>query len=265
MATESDTPNRPSAEDDCRVVVFDTADDPHRFRDLLVERLSMHPTDAMILVHATPGILPERLRRDEAENLAAAIQELNITAEVISHDDIPDFVHSKQVHNIRLLDEGLALLSVGGQQEMVVPWNEVEMLSVGQIPGDFTRHYFFDNDVVMTAARRRYIAPDELDGASTMVLWVLCEHCRKGFRLEKSHMNFSELGSRMTMSAATNFHLFVEEIAARAPRAILTPATRSYLGHGAMRHVQFSSEEDLKRYTTFHLLLQERLRKRASQ
>ncbi len=243
-----------------RVVVFATTDDPHELRDLLVERLSMHPTDAMVLVHATPGILPEHLKQDEAQQLATAIEELGITAEVISQEAIPDFVHCSHVHDVHLLDNGLSILDSSGKQEAMIPWADIEMLSVGQIPGEITRHYHFENDNVLTAARRRYIAPDELAGRATTVLWVLCEKLNKGYRIEKTHMNFSTLGDRMTKSANTNFRLFVEEIATRSTSALLTPATRTFLDHGALRHVQFGSEEELKRYTTFHLILQERLR-----
>jgi len=260
MASEPESVVPDLKQGEYRVVVFATAEDPHQFRDLLVEQLGMHPTDAMILVHATPGILPERLDQAAAEKLAAAIVGMGVTAEVISREDIPDLVHSKHVHNVRLLEEGLEVLSAGGNQEALVPWDEVELLSVGQIPGNSTRHYFFDNDV-LTASRRRYIAPDELEGASTMVLWVLSKFYRQGFRLEKTHMNFSDLGSRMTTSASQNFHLFVQEIAARSPQAFLTPATQTYLGHGTLRHLQFGSEEELQQYTAFHLLRQDRLRR----
>jgi len=260
MANASEQMTQADNGGDFRVVVFATADDPHQFRDLLVQQLSMHPTDAMILVHSTPGILPEHLDGEQAEQLVAAIEEMGIAAEVISTADIPDFTRAPQVHNVHLADDGLSILGPSGEQSALIRWNDVEMISVGQIPGELTRHYFFDNDVTFTASRRRYIAPDEVAGTATMVLWLLCDKCRQGYRIEKTHMNFSELGARMTPSASANFHLFVQEIAARSDSAYLTPATHTFLGHGTLRHVQFSSEQELERYTAFHLILRERLR-----
>ncbi len=257
MASDNESGAVVEGDSGYRVVVFATADDPHEFRDLLTERLSMHPTDAMILVHATPGILPERLDKSGAEQLASAIEELGLTTKVISASEIPDFVHATQVHNVSLEDEGLAILSDGDQQVNLIAWPEIELLSVGQIPGTIKRHFHFETDIILTPARRRYIAPDELSGKSTTVLWILCENLRKGFRIEKTHMNFSSLGDRLTESATTNFRLFVEEIASRATTAFQTPATRNYLGHGTLRHIQFADEEELERYTAFHLIVRE--------
>lgn len=239
------------------VVIFAAADDPHELRDMLAEQLSIHPTDAMILVHATPGILPHKFSKESAEKLVAAIQTLGLRAELVPVGEIPDFEHGADVHHARLYDNGLSILELHGVEETLIPWDEIQLISVGQVPNGVTRHYSND-DVILTAARRRSKAPQDIPTTPTMALWIVCKGCKRGFHIEEGQMNYEDLGDKKVGSATVNFRLFVEEIISRAKSASLTPATRNFLDHGALRHYQFDSDDELKRYTTFHLLLRTR-------
>lgn len=239
------------------VAVYANADDPHELRDLLAEQLSLHPTDAMVLVHATPGILPQEFNRDAAEKLVAAITTLGPRAEAIPVGEIPDFDNGAEVHHARLRDNGFSILEIHGVEETLIPWDEIQLISVGQVPNGVTRHYSND-DTILTAARRHSKTPRDSPRTPAMMLWIVCRDSARGFHIEEGQMNYEDLGDRKVGSATVNFRLFLEEIVSRATTASPTPATRTFLDHGALRHYQFDSDDELKRYTTFHLLLQNR-------
>jgi hypothetical protein len=218
----------------------------------------MHPTDAMIRAHAAPGILPDRLTQEEAAHWVAAIAELGLHAEAIPAVDVPEFSHADAVHHVRLLDEGLEIIEFHGQEEQVVPWAAIAVLSVGQVPQEVSRRYVMQI-TTLTAARRTLPPPLDVPLPSGPELWVVCTDPLRAFRIDHKRLNYEFLGERKTDSATRNFRTFLEELARRAPQAYLTPATRVYLEHGALRHYQFDSPGELRRYTVFHVMLRQRL------
>jgi hypothetical protein len=127
-------PGPPDVASAFRVVVFAAPEDPGVLRDLLVRRLNMHPTDAMVHARAVPGVLPDRLNQDAAEQLAAAVNEAGLHAEAVRQSEIPDFEHSEAVHHARCLEEGFEVVELHGDKESLVPWSRIELLSVGQVP-----------------------------------------------------------------------------------------------------------------------------------
>jgi hypothetical protein len=77
-------------------------------------------------------------------------------------------------------------------------------------------------------------------------------------------MNYEYLGPEKNDSATHNFRLLLEELLRRAPRAYVTPATRSFVEHGPLSKWQFESSDDLREYTAFHLLIRLRTEKQAT-
>lgn len=101
----------------------------------------MHPTDGLIHARRAPGILPDLLSQEAAEGLAKAVTEAGLHAEAVPQREVPDFEHSEVVHHARCLDEGFAISELHGMEEIVIPWSDIELVSVGRIPQESHRHF----------------------------------------------------------------------------------------------------------------------------
>jgi type II secretory ATPase GspE/PulE/Tfp pilus assembly ATPase PilB-like protein len=246
-----------------RVIIFAAPDDPYALREVLVNALAMHPTDAMIRAHAAPGILPDQLTEEEAARWVATIAQSGVHAEAIPAAEVPDFGHTEAVHHARCLDEGLEVIEIHGEEEQLIPWPEVALLSVGQVPQEVSRRYVMQT-TTLTAARRTLPPPLDVAMPSGPELWVVCMDPVRGFRVDHKRLNYEYLGDRMTDSSTRNFRVFLEDLAGRAASAYRTPATRAFLDHSSVRHYQFDSSEELRRYTAFHLMMRMRLTRQQS-
>lgn len=250
----------PEALADWRVVIFASPDDTYALRDTIVETLGMHPTDAMIRANSAPAILPDLFTAGQAELLASAIDKQGLQAEAIPQSEIPDFGHPEPVHHAKCLDAGLEILEMHGEEETMIPWPQVELVSVGNVPQEIARHMLVETEPIpVTSARRTSRLPLEVQRRSGPELLVVRREPRLAFRMDHERMSYEYLGLRKTDSAARNFRLFVEDLVARASEAYLPPATRAFLKREQPIEYQFDSPEELRRYTVFHLLLRQRL------
>lgn len=243
------------------VVVFAVPGDPHELAQVLTEVLGMHATDAIIHARSAPGILPDRLSREQAERLAAAIQKIGVRAEVASSDEVPDFHHGEVVHHCKCTDAGLEIIETHGTVEACVPWNEIDLICVGVVPQEAARHYPTGEMSVLSAARRSPHAPLDIPPSAGPELWFIRRHPFRAFRINHKRMNYESLGDRKTDSATVNFQSFLHDLLHHASRAYVTPSTRAFLEHGSERLFHFDSTDQLRRYTQFHLLI----RRHASQ
>jgi len=248
-----------------RVVIFAAPDDPYALRDVLVEVLGLHPTEAQIRAHDVPGVLPERLSRDEALRVVAAVEQLGVSAASLPDDEVPEFEHAEIVHHARCLDAGLEIVELHGEPECVIPWSDVELVSVGRVPLDSDHRYLPEQDPVMGSGRRTGHKTMNIAAVSGPEMWLIRRHPMRGFRINHKQMNYEYLGNRMTDSASKNFLLFVSDLLERAPDAYRTPATRAFCEHGLLGHYDFRSSEQLRLYTVFHLLLLHRMRSNAGE
>ena len=249
-------PEKPSGH---RVVIFAAPDDPYALQEVLVKNLAMHPTDAMIRAHAAPGILPDRVSAEEAARWVVAIGQLGLHAEAIPAADIPDFGHAEVVHHVRCLDEGLEIVELHGQAEQIVRWQDIVLLSIGQVPQEVPRRYVM-RTTAFSVSHSTLPPPLDVPLPSGSELWIACNDPLRGFRIDHKRLNYEYLGDRKTDSATRNFRLFLEDLAEHGKDAYRTPATRAYLDHSSVRHYQFDSSNELRRYTEFHLMLRMRLK-----
>ncbi|MBI3863255.1 MAG: hypothetical protein HY290_15295 [Planctomycetia bacterium] len=242
---------------DCHVVVFAVPGDPHELAQVLVEVLGMHPTDAIVHARSAPGILPDRLTRERAEQLASAIQRIGVRADVATAGEIPDFHHGEIVHHGNCTDAGLVIIEEHGDLETCVPWNEIELICVGVVPQEAGRHYPTGEMSVLSAARRSPHAPLEIPATAGPELWFIRRSPFRAFRIDHKRMNYEYLGERKSDSATVNFQSFLDDLLRHAPDAYVTPSTRAFLahGHGPERAFHFDSADQLRRYTQFHLMI----------
>jgi hypothetical protein len=253
-----------SSDDRCfRVVVFAAPDDPHELADVLTEILGIHHTDAMVHSRLVPGILPDRLSCEKSERLAAAINGMGLHAESVSADEIPDFGHGEPVHHVQCPEEGLDIFGLRGGLDDCVPWGEIELICVGVVPQETTKHYLTNEMTNLSAARRTTHGPLEVSLSDGPELWFIRRNPPHAYRVDHKRMNYEYLGERKTDSATVNFRLFLDDLLRHVPHAYVTPSTRAFLGHGAERLYHFDSADHLQRYTQFHCLAHRRAAKQA--
>lgn len=242
------------------VVVYASPDDPRAFGEHLVEKLGMHPTDAQIQARAVPGLLPGRFTPEQADEVLRAVQELGLSAEILTDADIPELDAAKAIHHARCDEGGLEIVDSRDRVERRFGWNDVRLLSVGYVPLEVDHRYPTDPTGMLTSGRRTWVSSLEISSLSGPEAWLICGSEDHAYRIDHNLMNYEYLGDRKTGSATRNFRMFIEDVADGATRAYRTPAARAYLDHGLLRHYEFRSSDELQRYTQFHILLAHRLR-----
>ena len=241
-----------------QIAVFSAVDDPHELGEILAQKLGLHPIDAMIHARYVPGILPDLLTEEQARDLASAINSLGTHAEAIPTQDIPSLDHAAVVHHVKCHDEGLEILGLDGTKERLIPWTDVELISMGQVPVETAKHFSVER-VSVSAGRHTGHAPMELQLPPSPEVWFVCKNPACCFRIDHKRMNYETLGSRMTDSATANFYVLLTDFVARAKQTYLTPATRAFLDCESAELYSFESAEHLRRYTLLHQLIQQRL------
>lgn len=259
-ASQLSAAESPESAGDYRVAVFATPWDLDELSELFERHLHLHPTDARIHAHAVPGLLPDRLTREAAETLASAIGSLGLGCHVFHQKEVPDLDDAETVHHARCTDAGLEIFDIKGESERVVPWSDVELLSIGDVPNDPQRIYQAPEMRSLLAAPTPPVSTHVIPTGTGPEAWISTRGGRQLFRIEHEHMNYEALGEQKTLSSARNFRTFITDLAGRIPQAYLPPATRAFLEHGLVRHFLFHSREEFGRYTQFHILLCHRLR-----
>jgi hypothetical protein len=241
-----------------RVVVYAAPDDPQELGEALVRVLGLHATDALVLARTAPGPLGDELPRDAAERLAAEISQIGVRAEAIPAGDVPEFKSVLVVHHARCLDTGLEVLGLNAEEKMLIPWGDIDLISVGQVPQEMARHYVTGEMAAMSAARRTSPGPRDVLMTPGPSAWFVCKNPEQQLRIDHKRMNYEYLGKRKTFSATANFRLFLDDVIARARPADLTPSTRDYLVHGSVTDYSNGSPDDLKHDAILHLLIRQR-------
>lgn len=241
-----------------RVVVYAAPDDPQELGDVLARVLGLHPTDALVQARTAPGPLSDELPRETAERLAAEISQIGVRAEAVPTAEIPEFKNIVVVHHARCLETGLEVLGLNAEEQMLVAWSDVDLISVGQVPQETARHYVTGEMTALSATRRTSSGPRDILMTPGPTAWLICRSPERELRIDHKRMNYEYLGKRKTFSATANFRLFLDDVIARARQAYLTPSTRDYLVHGSVSDYSFATPDALKRDAILHLLIRRR-------
>jgi hypothetical protein len=240
---------------DYRVVVYAPVDDREAFTEILVQVGKIHIDDAVIAARWAPGILPARLSKDVAEAVAERVEHQGIRAGAIAEGEIPNLSDTETLHYLRCPPEGLEVVGLHGETRRVVPWPDVSLISLGALRKDRDPRLLPDPPVFDREAAARREARSDFAPPGGTQLWLVCERPTSTYRIRHNQMNYAYLGQRMTTSTAANFGLLVEDLAKYATAAYLTPATRAFLRNELARHFEFQSEDELRDYTAFHLVV----------
>jgi hypothetical protein len=137
--------------------------------------------------------------------------------------------------------------------------DDVDLLSIGQVPIESSRHYVPNDITTIRSGSRTGPSTLETPVAPGPEAWILCVRPFRAYRIDHRRMNYGYLGDRKLDSATANFRLFIDDIVARARRAYLTPTTRAYIEHGSVADYSFDTSEELQRVTLLHLLIHRRV------
>jgi hypothetical protein len=239
-----------------RVAVFSKPDDVHELADVLAEELGLHPTDAMHEAHSVPCVLTPRLTSANAERITAAIEQLGLRTEPIPLDELRAFEDLRTVHHLACRVSGLEILDLLGLPAELIPWGDLEVLSVGETPAESSHHQQTSEFAVISSARHiQDVSTDVM--THTIELWIVCGSPERVYRLDASKQNFESLAEHKTNSMRINMRLLLQRIVRQAPHAHLTPAAREFLDHDKL--ARFTSPEQLLNVTQLHLLISHRI------
>lgn len=238
-----------------RVVVFSRCNDVDRFTEALVATLGLNRIDARIHAAHVPGVLPEQLTQEQAEQAAAAVTKLGVSAAAIPAADIPDFDHPTVVHHAACSADGLEILGLTGARTSLIPWPDVEFVSVGYVPLEPAHHSSTEPLVVVHSSPHSFDDESEHVGLSGPACWLIAKDPQRIYFLNHNQMNYEYLGSRKSGSATANFGEFLIDINHFATDAFLTPATHTFLSHGSADSYTFSTAEQLKQTSLVQFLL----------
>ena len=236
------------------LLVLSVPEVPDELTDVLCTHLGLNQIDARIRLHDLPGIVPDRIPADVADQLIESIHDKGGLAVKIEADEIPKLTHPQAIHHAACTENGFQIFDLDGQLAETIPWTDLELLSIGVLPTQTTHHEVPDSTAIHSAPgpRGRGIDMAVMRGA---VAWLIAANPLRVFKIVHNELNYEYLDDRMTQSSATNFRLFADDIIARARQLFLTPATRAFTNHGLFHHYAFESEESLREHTLFHLLI----------
>lgn len=254
------------ADNTYRLVVFERPGDPQAVRDLFCGVTGLHPTDAMQWVARTPGLWPHPLAEGEVRELLDGLFELGVPAEAWRIDLVPDLSPPRTVHDVACLPEGFRVKGLRGEPTHWVPWDKIELISVGRIRAeDEYRELRPPGWVSALSTGLRALAgraPRSARRGRAMRIphdpvgeaYVVRKDPRIAFRIVADKMNYAYLGERLRTAAAENFPLLIADLVSRASQAYLPGATRAFLEHGDVELYEFPSSQALFDYTTHRLL-----------
>lgn len=240
-----------------QLVVFAcTPEDREALAPLLTEHLGMTRTDAAIQARLAPGVVRGEYSPQQAAAAAVAIRLLGLQAQIIPGPDVPVLHPQERVHHLRWPEGGLLVLDPLGSHAETVPWEHLDLMSVGLVSSDVGKPVTPRSATVLATGRQHLT-----EGGSTAVsppqleMLLVCRDPFRVLRLEAPHLNYEFLGSRRLAGSAENFRLLAEDLLALAPHAYRTPATRAWLRGDSPTAYHFDSTSDLERSTQLQLLI----------
>jgi len=240
---------------DCCVTVFSRGEDPEVLAGVLGDTLGLNRIDAKTRAAHVPGILPDRLTRETADSVVAAVHGIGISAATFALAEVPSLDHPVVVHHASCSSEGLEILGLHGARTSLVRWPDLELISVGHIPLETAHHSSTESLVVVHSAPHSVEETFDQPTLSGPECWIIARRPQRIFVLNHNRMNYEYLESRMTESATANFKELLNDLVHYGREAYLTPATHAILKHDSAHGYMFSDTDQLKRTTLVQFLL----------
>lgn len=243
-----------------RVAVFAVPEE----RETLVPILALLPNisaiDARVRLHDLPGLLPERVDADTADRLVTELQSAGVNAKKFDETEIPRMERRRTLHHIRCVSGGLEFVGADGETEVVLPWEELALISIGVVPEERAHHDIIPPRTLVHSAPHVYGSDIVAKGGRGPEMWLVREEPFEAWRVDHVEMNYEYLGDRKSTSAAANFHVLAEDIADHAEAAYRTPSARAYLQTGRAEGYRFESRQAHAKAVQLHVLLRRTMR-----
>lgn len=236
------------------IVIYDAPSDPHDIAEILTVVAGLSPTDALIHARSAPGVLPDRLSASQSELLIRRLATIGISADAIAPADLIDFRTPEIVHQARFEAEGLVFATDHGGG--LLPWQQIKVISAGQVPLETTTRLVQSDDPMFAAGRRTHPGAHRTALPPTMELWLISD--QRPLRIDQTRLNYDALEETKTDSSTENFRRFLIRLKELATTANLTPATIAYLRNDSALKYMFRSTNELERVTQFETLLAQR-------
>ncbi|MBI1344916.1 hypothetical protein GC163_01355 [bacterium] len=251
------TAAEPSAIPEARIAVFGAPGDPHLIAEILCDLVHLHRTDAVIQAHYAPAVLPLELTWSQAEAVVEKIRGLGIQAAVVRSADLPDFEQSTTIHHARLPATGWEIVDYRGDVAEVIPWSELSVIAVGEVPLPEVTRYPEVRQAIVTTAPQPPMGRMTTADTTGPELWVIRQNPLSVYRIEHRAMNYECLGDRRTDSATANFRAYLADFVRLATGTWLTPSTRAYLQHELRPHYAFPDSAHLQRHALLNWVMRQ--------
>ncbi len=196
---------------------------------VLQEALGLNPIDAKTRLRHVPGVFPEAFDRSRAEHAAEELRSLEGKAAAVPSTAVPLLRGARTVHHVRCLDDGFAIVSVAGEVEQVIPWSNLRLLSVAEVPVPPTSFTGVLPDGVFRHVRGIAQTKTVETAEERLEAWLLCEPPFQAYRIDSALMNYEYLGDDRTTFAAHNFREVIRDLQRHAPNLALTATAQSYV------------------------------------
>ena len=237
-----------------RVVVFGVHDDSSTLEKVLASIPGGDRPSAKHLVRTLPGIIPRMFDRNGAAAIARDIRNLGLHAAALPATEVPDFSHSEKTHHLRAFDDSLEVMNMADEVTLW-PWDAVTVISVGVVPTTVSARQRPSPALAQGTAHRRWNTGSTIAPKSRAEAFVVLTVDRPVLTFASDEMNYEFLGSRMTGSSSANFRKLIKDLISHAPGAWVTPSTRAFVDRSPIRHCEFRSHDDFRKYTEFQTLL----------
>lgn len=248
-----------------RLVVYEHHLDPHIFRDILADELELHLTDAMRLVSHAPGVIPFAMSHPQARRVGEKLASVGVHVGVWPVGELPHLTGARVIHKLDLRPEGFESCGLRGEPLHWVPWEHVELVSVGEFPHDAREQSLSAPTWVSPSIRavRAVVLGYRRSGtqtvkrvkASTPELWIVRRRPVQAIRVQQDRMNYECLGEQRESNTRANFRRLIEEVMERCPNATRTPAVQSFLVYDRPGQHFFASAQQFMEYNTWQLVL----------
>lgn len=136
---------------------------------------------------------------------------MGLRAEAIPLDELRAFQDLRTVHHVACRLTGLEILDLLGMPAELIPWHDLELLCVGEVPAEPAHHQQTGLFTVIPSAR--HISDVVTDVPTHPIeLWIACRKPERVDRLDASKLNFGSLVERKTNSMRINLRLLLEQI-----------------------------------------------------
>lgn len=242
-----------SSASDHQIVVFAVPDDLESFVEVLLGLPEMDRPTARQIMMSLPGLIPGRLARSEAAEIATQIRDLGVDATAIPESDVPDISHALAVHHINVTKSKLEAIDFRAASKS---WDgqKIDVLSVGVVPSSAPSRQRAAPAAAMGSSHRSWNDGSHLTAPKRPEAYVIFAD-GQALKMASDEMNYEYLDNRLCGSSTANFTALIRDLHELAPDAWVTPSTRSFLDHAPQRHFEFRSHDDFQRYTQFHTLL----------